>query len=279
MSQLIEEFQDIFQAPKELPLERAFDHAIHLKPLSKPVNVKPYCYPYFQKAEVERQVQQLLEQKALNAITIKDKIPIPTVEELFDELEGTQFFSKLDLLSGYHQIRVRASDVPKMAFRTYEGHYKFLVMPFGLTNAPSTVQATMNEYFWMLYSGSWQEHLNHVKLVLARLRECGLVTKASKCMFGQEKVEYLGHLVTREGLAVDPQKIEAIKVWPQLSGVKGVTSFLRITGYYRKFIKGFASIAAPLFDLLCKGASFTWIDTAHKAFEKLKQFLCTLPVL
>ncbi|KAG8485906.1 hypothetical protein CXB51_019256 [Gossypium anomalum] len=152
-----------------------------------------------------------------------------------------------------------------MVFRTHEGCYEFLVMPFGLTNTPSTFQATMNEVFKslrkfvlvfvddiLIYSGSWQEHLNHVKLVLTRLRECGLVAKASKCVFGQERVEYLGHLVR---------------------------SFLGIAGYYRKFIKGFASIVAPLSDLLLKEASFTWTNTAQEAFEKLKQCLCTLPIL
>lgn len=254
------------------------------------MNVRPYRYPYFQKVEVECQVQQLLEQKfikksqspfsspmflfkkkdgawrfcidyrALNAIKIKDKFSIPTAEELFDELGGVKFFSKLDMFFGYYQIRVRAPDVPKTTFKTHEGHYEFLVIQFGLTNAPSTFQATMNEVFKsflrkfvliflddiLTYNGSWQEHLNHVKLVLTRLREWGLVAKASKCVFGQEKVEYLRHLVTREGLEVDPQKIEVIKVWPQSTGVKGVRSFLGIAGYYRKFIKGFAAIVAHL---------------------------------
>ncbi|KAG8484017.1 hypothetical protein CXB51_023201 [Gossypium anomalum] len=233
MRKLIEEFQDIFQAPKELLPERAFDHAIHLEALSKLVNMKPY--------------------RALNAITINDKFPIPMAEELFDEVGGAQFFSKLDLLSGYHQIRVRASDVPKMAFRTHEGHYEFLVMPFGLTNAPSTFQATMNEVF---------------KSSL-RIQMC-VWTRNSRLF---------GDVVTRERLAVDPQKIEAIRIWPQPTGVKGVRSFLGISGYYRKFIKGFATIAAPLSDLLRKEAFFTWTDTAQVAFDKLKQCLWTSPVL
>ncbi|KAG8501067.1 hypothetical protein CXB51_003130 [Gossypium anomalum] len=249
----------------ELPPERSFDHAIHLELSSKPVNVRP----------------------------TDTLLPKSRGRTIARRVRGTQFFSKLDLLSGYHQIRVQVLDVPKTAFKTHEGHYKFLVMSFALTNAPSTFQATMNEVFKsflrkfvlvflddiLIYSRSWQELLNHVKLVLTILRECGLVAKTSKCVFGQKKVEYLGHLVTREGLAVDPQKIEAIKTWPQPTGVKEVRSFLGIAGYYRKFIKGFATIAALLSDLLCKETPFNCTDKAQETFEKLKQCLCTLPVL
>ncbi|KAL4291580.1 hypothetical protein GQ457_14G013300 [Hibiscus cannabinus] len=257
MRQLVEEFQDVFLTPTGLPPEREHDHAIHLEPSSKPVNVKSYRYPYFQKQEVERQIQQLLEQRALNAITIKDKFPIPTAEELFDELGSSQYFSKLDLLSGYHQIRVKMANVPKTAFRTYEGHYEFLVMPFGLTNAPLTFQAIMNDVFKpylrkfvlvflddiLIYSATWQDHLEH------------------------------------EGLAVDFCKVEAIKAWPIPTSIKGVRGFLGIAGYYRKFIKGFSTLAASLSDLLRKGEGFDWTAAAQEAFDQLKQRLCSAPVL
>ncbi|KAL4352593.1 hypothetical protein GQ457_06G013560 [Hibiscus cannabinus] len=316
-------FADVFATTTTLPPPRNTDHAIHVEPGSKPVNVKPYRYPHFQKGEIERQVQQMLtteviqrsnspysspvllvkkkdgtwrfcvDYRALNAITVKDKFPIPTVDELFDELGGAVWFSKLDLLAGYHQIRVRDEDVPKTAFRTHEGHYEFRVMPFGLTNAPSTFQATMNGIFRLylhkfvliflddilVYSKDWQEHLRHLREVLLVLRRNRLVAKRSKCMFGRDRVEYLGHVISREGLKVDLEKVEAIQAWPTPKNVKGVRGFLGIAGYYRRFIQGFASIAAPLSDLLKKGEDFEWNLAAQEAFDQLKAMLCNAPVL
>ncbi|KAL4384307.1 hypothetical protein GQ457_15G015210 [Hibiscus cannabinus] len=323
MNILVGEFEDVFLPPQGLPPARATDHAIHVEANSKPVNVRPYRYPHFQKDEVERQVQLMLSHKlirkstspfsspvllvkkkdgswrfcvdyrALNAITIKDKFPIPTADELFDELCGAQFFSKLDLLSGYHQIRVRDVDVEKTAFRTHEGHYEFLVMPFGLTNAPSTFQATMNDLFRpylrnfvliflddiLVYSRAWQDHLIHVRQVLQTLRDNGFVAKRSKCEFGRTQIEYLGHIVSREGLAVDPTKVGAIRDWPTPTSLKGVRGFLGIAGYYRRFIKNFATIAAPLSDLLRKGDHFPWTDAAQMAMDSLKSCICSTPVL
>ncbi|KAL4377359.1 hypothetical protein GQ457_02G020790 [Hibiscus cannabinus] len=320
---LLHDFQDVFHNPETLPPVRATDHAIHLVPHAQPVNVRPYRYPHFQKAEVERQIRQLLahqlirpsnspfsspvilvkkkdgtwrfciDYRALNAVTVKDKFPIPTADELFDELGHARFFSKLDLLAGYHQIRVQAADVPKTAFRTHEGHYEFLVMPFGLTNAPSTFQATMTDLFKpflrkfvliflddiLVYSEDWQDHLRHVRLVLQLLRENGFVAKRSKCDFGRESIDYLGHIVSSKGLAVDPAKVAAIQSWPTPSNIKGVRGFLGIAGYYRRFIQGFASLAAPLSDLLKKGEPFVWTAAAQSAMQELKDRLCSAPIL
>ncbi|KAL4271478.1 hypothetical protein GQ457_13G013980 [Hibiscus cannabinus] len=320
---LLVEYEYVFVAPRGLPPVRDNDHAIHLQPLAKPVNVRPYRYPYIQKEEIERQVQHMLDHqlirkstspfsspvllvkkkdgtwrfcvdyRALNAVTVKDKFPIPTAEELFDELGNSHFFSKLDLLAGYHQIRVKAADVHKTAFRTHEGHYEFLVMPFGLTNAPSTFQATMNDIFRpflrkfvliflddiLVYSQSWQDHVEHVRQVLHCLQANGFVAKRSKCSFGQTSVEYLDHVVSKNGLAVDPTKVEAIRAWPIPTTVTEVRGFLGIAGYYRKFIKGFASIAAPISDLLRKGQPFEWTSEAQAAMEQLKTCLCSAPVL
>lgn len=319
---ILESFVDVFQKPQGLPPSRVLDHAIHLVPGTNPVNVKPYRYPYFQKQVMEEMVTEMLKEgviqastspfsspmllvrkkdetwrfcvdyRALNAVTIRDRFPIPTVDELFDEVHGAMYFSKLDLLAGYHQIRVRPEDVEKTAFRTHQGHYEFLVMPFGLSNAPSTFQATMNEVFRMylrrfvlvffddilIYSPTWEEHLLHLQTVLNLLRQHQLVAKRSKCQFGQTRVDYLGHVISIQGLSVDPLKISAIQQWPVPRNVKQVRSFLGLAGYYRRFIHHYAAIAGALTDLL-RMVPFAWTDSTQAAFDTLKNKLSAAPVL
>nr|GEV26755.1 peroxidase 64 [Tanacetum cinerariifolium] len=283
---------------------------------------RPYRQPYFQKNKIEKQVQELLSQglirlshspfsspvllvkksdgswrfcvdyRALNDITIKDKYPIPMIDELLDELYGAQIFSKLDLHSGYHQIRVREDNIHKTAFRMHEGHYEFLVMPFGLTNAPATFQWLMNDLFRpcirkfilvffgdiLIYSPSMESYLQHLHITLKLLEDQRLFAKASKCCFGVLEVNYLGHVISANGVAVENSKVQAVLSWPTPTSAKGVRGFLGLAGYYRKFIKDFGSIAAPLHRLVGK-APFSWDSVAETSFQALKQALTTTPTL
>lgn len=201
-----------------------------------------------------------MDYRHLNGITIKDKFPIPFIDELLDELFGAEFVSKLDLRLGYHQIWMHHDDIEKNAFQTHDGHYKFLVMPFGLTNAPTTFQCLMNEVFMpylqkfilvsfddiLVYSKTWELHLEHIRTVFELLQPHILYVKHSTCAFGQARVGYLGHIVSKEGVAVDPSKLDAIAKWSILTTVKALRGFLGLTGYYRKFIPDFGKIISHL---------------------------------
>jgi hypothetical protein len=319
---LLEQQGTIFSKPTGLPPARPYDHRIHLLPGTEPVVVRPYRYPQLQKDELERQCTAMLAQgiirpstspfsapvllvrKAdkswrfcidyctLNTKTSKDKFPIPVVDELLDELHGACFFYKLDLRSGYHQVRMYAGDIDKTAFRTHHGHYEFLVMPFGLSNAPATFQALMNDVLRpylrkfvliffddiLIYSTSWAEHLRHLSIVLNALRAHSLHLKRSECSFGTTAVAYLGHVISEGGVAMDAEKVATVAAWPQPRSAWGLRGFLGLASYYRKFIRDFGLIAAPLTRLLRRDA-FAWDDDTEAAFEALKGTLTSGPVL
>jgi len=318
---LLAEFAAVFDSPKQLPPSRRLDYRIHLLPATAPIAVRPYRYPQLLKDEIERQCEEMLrlgiirpstsafsspvllvrkkdgtwrfciDFRALNSKTVRDMFPIPVVDELLDELKGACFFTKLDLASSYHQVRMHPDDIHKTAFRTHHGHFEFVVMPFGLTNAPSTFQALMNEVLRpflrksvlvffddiLIYS-SYTEHLRHACAVLSVLREHSLFLKRSKCSFAEQSVTYLGHIISADGVAMDPSKIEVVQSWPQPRSIKALRGFLCFTGYYRRFINDYGANAAPLTALLKKEA-FIWSPLATEAFVKLKNALTSGPAL
>jgi hypothetical protein len=214
------------------------------------------------------------------------------VDELLDELHGTRFFSKLDLRSGYHQVRMRTEDVDKTAFCTHDGLYKFLVMPFGLCNTPVTFQALMNDILRpflcqfvlvffddiLIYSTTWTDHLHHVRAILNILHQHHLFVKKSKYAFSTDSIFYLSHIISASGVAMDSAKVQAVADWPVPRSAQVVCGFLSLAGYYRKFIKEFGSITTPLTALLRK-EGFSWSTEAEAAFTALKTAVTTVPIL
>jgi hypothetical protein len=234
-----------------------------------------------------------IDYRALNKVTVKNKYPLRRIEDLFNQLGRASVFSKIDLKSGYHQLRIRPSDIPKTAFITKYGLYEFMVMSFGLTNAPAYFMYLMNNVFMeyldkfvvvfiddiLIYSQNKQEHEEHLRKELQRLRDCQLYAKLSKCEFWISEVLFLGHIIKRDGLAVDPKKVAAILDWKAPKDVRGIKSFIGMAGYYRCFIEGFSKIARPMTALLAKKVEFKWTSACQESFEMLKQKLTTALVL
>jgi hypothetical protein len=202
-------------------------------------------------------------------------------------------FSKVDLRSGYHQVRVKEEDIPKTAFKTRYGHYEFLVMSFGLTNAPVVFMDMMNRVFQdyldqftvvfidenLIYSKTSEEHEEHLRKILERLRSEKLYAKLKKCEFWLDSVSFLGQVISGEGVAVDPEKVKAVVEWTRPTSVFEIRSFLGLAGYYRRFIEGFSKLSGPLTALTRKNACFVWTDECEQCFQELKRRLVTALVL
>lgn len=229
----------------------------------------------------------------LNAITLKTTYPMPIIDELLDEIAGSRWFSKLNLRAGYHQIRLRPEEEHKTAFKTHSGHYQFRVMPYGLAYAPATFQGAMHVVLHpvlrkgvlvfmddiLIHSEDLDTHTQLLTQVLQLLNQHGLKAKMSKCTFGQQKISYLGHIISEEGLAKDDKKVHAVQQWPVPTTAKQLRGFLGLAGYYRKFVRFFGVISKPLTNLLKKDTLFVWTPTADAAFSALKQALSAAPVL
>jgi hypothetical protein len=317
-------FRDVFvdEIP-ELPPRREIDFSIDLLPGSAPISKAPYRMSLPELTELKIQLQELLDKeyirpsvspwgapvlfikkkdgtlrlcidyRQLNKMTIKNKYPLPRINDLFDQVGGEKIFSKLDLRSGYHQVRIKDKDINKTTFRTRYRHYEFVVIPFGLTNAPTTFMCLMNSIFSqyldkfvlvfiddiLVYSKTEEEHEEHLKIVLQTLRKHKLYAKFDKCDFYQRRIQYLGHVISEEGIAVDPEKIKSIMEWPIPKDVADIRSFMGITGYYQRFIEGFSKIAYPITSLQKKGIRFTWSQKCQDNFDKLKGLLTTTPIL
>ncbi|GJQ93229.1 putative nucleotidyltransferase, ribonuclease H [Tanacetum coccineum] len=234
-----------------------------------------------------------IDYRELNKLTIKNRYPLPRIDDLFDQLQGSSVYSKIDLRSGYHQLRIREEDIPITAFRTRYGHYEFQVMPFGLTNAPAVFMDLMNRVCKpyldkfvivfiddiLIYSKNKEEHGEHLKTILNLLRSEKLYAKFSKCDFWLDSVQFLGHVIDSSGVHVDPAKIEAIKNWAAPTTPTEVRQFLGLAGYYRRFIKEFSLISKPLTKLTQKNKPYVWGDDEEEAFQTLKLKLCSAPIL
>ncbi len=325
LAEILKEYKDVFpvELPSELPPERTVFHTIPLKEGAVPPPRKMYRLSGPEKREVERQVDALLEKgfiqpscsphgspvifvaktdgtlrmciefRGLNSMTIKNRFPLPRIDDLFDQLQGAQLFSSMDLQSAYYQVRLKPEDVPKTAFTTPRGLYEYTVLCFGLTNAPSTFQAVMNDVLKevsgkfvlvylddiVIYSKNAEEHVEHIRIVLEVLRKHKLYAKLPKCSFMQSELKFMGHIVGAQGLQVDPKKVAIVQDWPVPAGVAQLRSFLGLANYFRKFVTGWAALIAPLQKLTCKDESFVWSAECSEAFEGVKTALTNARVL
>jgi hypothetical protein len=322
-SWVLQEYADRFRKPTHPPPRRDVDMTIELQPGAAPPHQSPrpmsaamldilrkeldellaagfitpsnapYGSPILFVKKKDGSLRMCIDYRALNKITVRNKYPLPRIEELLDRLRGATVFSKIDLRSGYHQLRIDPTDVDKTTFVTRYGAFKFLVMPFGLTNAPSVFMHLMNTVLddlvdrfvivfiddILIFSKNEADHQQHLREVLDRLRSADLYAKLEKCSFYQPEVEFLGHIVSAEGIRMCPDKVTAVTQWPALTNTHDVRAFLGLAGYYRRFIRDFSTLAGPLTDLLRDDTPFVWGADQQRSMDQLKQAITQQPVL
>ena len=320
---LLKKYEDVFNRPQGMPPKRDIEMKIQLEKDTKPVMGPLYKLSVAELAEMKKQLTKALENgyirpsispwgspvlftnkkdgglrmcidyRVLNKKTIKNQVPIPRIDEVWDQVGGAKYFSTLDLKEGYHQIRMREEDIEKTAFRTRYGQFEYMVTPFGLTGAPGCFQTLMNNIFRphidefilvyiddiLVYSKTKEEHIKHLEIALQLLRENKVYCKLSKCHFFKKEVDYLGHVISEDGIKVNPKKISAVSDWEPPKNVKQIQSFLGFCNYYRKFVKDFSKIAHPLTELTKKAKAFTWTSKEQGAFDELKKAMTKTPVL
>ncbi|KAG7564135.1 Reverse transcriptase domain [Arabidopsis suecica] len=325
LTSLLQNYKDVFpeDSPNGLPPIRGIEHQIDFVPGATLPNRPAYRTNPMETKELQRQVDELMTKghiresmspcavpvllvpkkdgswrmcvdcRAINNITVKYRNPIPRLDDMLDELHGSCIFSKIDLKTGYHQIRMKEGDEWKTAFKTKHGLYEWLVMPFGLTNAPSTFMRLMNHvlrafighfvvvYFddILVYSKNMVEHIDHLESVIKVLREEKLFANLKKCTFCTDNLVFLGFVVSADGVKVDEEKVKAIKEWPSPKTVGEVRSFHGLAGFYRRFVKDFSTLAAPLTEVIKKDVGFKWEEAQEKAFQALKEKLTNAPIL
>jgi hypothetical protein len=306
----------------ELTQTHIIEHEIDTG-VEKPVAQKPYRLAYSEQEFVKQEIEAMLDKgiirpskspwsspivlvpkknnkkricidyRKLNQITEKDVYPLPNIDEILDSFNGAQWFSTLDMASGYWQVSVKEEDRPKTAFITKFGLFEFNVMPFGLCNAPATFQRLMNQVMSRyigkfivvyldditIYSKTFDDHIKHLKTIFETLRQAKLKLNKDKCHFFLPSIKFLGHVITRNGILPDEDKLIKVKNFPIPNNLRTLRGFLGLASYYRKFIQKFSDIAKPLNQLLQKGEKFNWTQLQQKAFEKLKHYLITAPIL
>lgn len=319
------EFMDVFseEEANQLPPHRPVDHRIPLEEGKTPGYGPLYPMSGVEAEELRKYIEEMsakgfitpssspagspilfvkkkdgtlrlcVDYRKLNAITVKDRYPLPLIGELLDQLRQAKVYSKIDLRGAYNLLRIAAGEEWKTAFRTKYGSFEYKVMPFGLTNAPASFQHLMNDIFKdmldisvivylddiLIFSDSEEEHRAHVREVLRRLRANGLYAKPEKCEFHVRRVEFLGFIVTPEGIDMDPAKVEAVVNWPIPTNLKEVQSFLGFINFYRRFIHQFSHKAKPLHNLTRKGVPFAWTAECQRAFDRLKTQITLAPIL
>jgi hypothetical protein len=321
---VVNEFPNVF--PEELPgmpPDRDTEFVIELKPGTAPIYKTPYRMATPELAEFKEHIKKLLEKgfirpssspwgapmifvlkkdgtqrlcvdyRALNEVTVKNKYPLPRIDDLFNQLHGACVFSMIDLWSGYHQLKIWECDILKTAFVSRYGLYEYTVMSFGLTNTPAYFMYLMNKVFMeyldkfivvfiddiLVYSRSEEEHKEHLRLALQKLWENGLYAKLSKCEFSMKHVAFIGHVLSKGGISVDPSKAQDVLSWNAPTSVSDIQNFIGLARYYWRFIKGFSKIRNPMTELLEKDKKYEWTSACEASFQELKKRLTSARVL